>query len=524
MKHRLFLCVFGALFMVGALLASLQQSGQGAALETPTLDLCVNTTGADGCYTSIQQAINAAPPEGGGVIYVDSGTYSEHIYIDRNLQLLGKGWDYSVIDGNHTGPTTTLGVKWSIDPSTIISGFKIIGGGTGISSTSTNDGGGISMWSASPHMLNIWIDGCTARNGGGVYVSGGAPTFENVTVWNSQAYQRGGGYSIVNEADVRIFGDPLVALHPFQDTVGSIWFNRAAWEGGGIYINNSTSTLNGLRIWYNVSDMTGGGVSLASSSYPIAIYGNLIWLNGAKTIGNAGGGFYTYDVHNMELFLNDISGNIASGAGGAAIFGLTTGNVYLNRFLLNRTSGNNAYAAGVKMWGDQTVINFNHNWMEGNTSTKAGGAMYIDSGAAPRIEANVIVSNSIGSGMGAGILFQDAGEAYVANNIIARNTITTAYGTGSGVSIFLSPVKFINNTVAHNYDGGIYIVDAENSVVQNNIVAFNTGVGLEAPYVLTYTLNANFNDVIGNDTDYTYPGWFKRYQLQPQVLDVRRYA
>jgi hypothetical protein len=72
--------------------------------------------------------------------------------------------------------------------------------------------------------------------------------------------------------------------------------------------------------------------------------------------------------------------------------------------------------------------------------------MGIDDGASPRIDLNVIVSNTIDSGNGVSMHFQDAGEAYVMNNIIDCNDITnTMQHSGSGISIFLSPVKFINN-------------------------------------------------------------------------------
>ena len=58
--------------------------------------LCVNTTGANGCYDSIQNAVNHAADN--DVIMVAAGTYNEDVVIGRPLSLLGAGAGQSIID------------------------------------------------------------------------------------------------------------------------------------------------------------------------------------------------------------------------------------------------------------------------------------------------------------------------------------------------------------------------------------------------------------------------------------------
>jgi parallel beta-helix repeat protein len=54
-------------------------------------------------YTSIQEAISAPDTLDGHTIFVEEGTYFEHVTVDKSLTLLGDGKDVTIIDGNMTG-------------------------------------------------------------------------------------------------------------------------------------------------------------------------------------------------------------------------------------------------------------------------------------------------------------------------------------------------------------------------------------------------------------------------------------
>jgi hypothetical protein len=58
--------------------------------------LCVNPAGSNGCYSSIQAAVNHASAN--DVINVEPGTYNEDVLIGKPLSLIGAGADPSVID------------------------------------------------------------------------------------------------------------------------------------------------------------------------------------------------------------------------------------------------------------------------------------------------------------------------------------------------------------------------------------------------------------------------------------------
>ncbi len=76
----------------GVLLAGMDQA---AAAKT----FCVNAAGLDGCYKTIQSAVNAA--KAFDVIKVAAGTYAEEVVIGRPLSLLGAGAKSTVIDATN---------------------------------------------------------------------------------------------------------------------------------------------------------------------------------------------------------------------------------------------------------------------------------------------------------------------------------------------------------------------------------------------------------------------------------------
>jgi hypothetical protein len=81
--RRLVLSFILGLGLLAALMALFQQpflfeGPQSVAAAT----LCVNTTGAGGCYTKVQDAIDAASY--GDVITVDASTYNEYFACERD--------------------------------------------------------------------------------------------------------------------------------------------------------------------------------------------------------------------------------------------------------------------------------------------------------------------------------------------------------------------------------------------------------------------------------------------------------
>jgi hypothetical protein len=452
--------------------------------------LCVNTTGAGGCYTEIQAAIDAASQ--GDVITVDAGTYNEHITMTNGVSIYGQGWLSTTIDGGYSMAQATVYIPPGVSASTVLSGVQITGGGTGDPTTSGQDGGGIAIWWASPSIVNTWVYSSTATNGGGVFVRGGSPTFDNVPVWFNRANQRGGGFYLDGGAVVTITGNL------FEDTNGTVWLNSAEWDGGGFYMTGVTTTLTGLRVNGNTAPY-GGGVYIYSTSNRVRLLLNDISFNSATTIGTGGAGIRADSATNLEIVGNAINGNTATGSGGGAAFGQSAGLVQWNWFKNNTASGGSG--GGVTVYSTSTGPTLQGNWFEDN-SAGGGGGLNLETGAAPLVDANTFVTNT--ASIGGGIYLYQAGTAKMTNNIVARNT--SLGGAGGGVVIVESPGQIINNTITDNTGDGVWFSKAEGVAIINNIISGNSGDGIER-YALepTTSYTADYNDLY-NNTGSSYAG------------------
>ncbi len=476
-----------------ALMALLLRLAPSQATSALAADRCVNMTGAGGCFTSIQAAINASAY--GDVIHVDTGVYTEHITMKSGVSVHGQGWVSTTIHGGYSGPTATVffsgagGV--SITASTVLSGVRITGGGTGVITTSTQDGGGIAIWGVSPSIVNIWVDSCTARYGGGVFVSyGSSPTFNNVPVWRSHASAAGGGFALQGpNTEVTIAGD-------FNGTNGTIWSNSAADEGGGVWISNGvTATLAGLRIYLNVAGMNhGGGVYIYQNPNRVTLMLNDISANSA----NRGGGIGAYNAADLLMIGNGIGsktfgGNTAALDGGGAFFQQSAGLLQSTLFFGNRAANGSGGGANISTSSGPALVT---NLFEGNSASANGGGLAIEMGAAPLVDSNSFVTNT--ASLGGGISFYQSGVATFTNNIVARN-VSTAPGLMGGLQLASSPARIVNNTVVSNTGSGIWFKESNGMAIVNNIVVSNTTYGIEQDSATTTPISTtDYNDVYGN--------------------------
>ncbi|WP_038037640.1 right-handed parallel beta-helix repeat-containing protein [Thermorudis peleae] len=95
-------------------------AGMTVSVDAAAGSACVNPSGAGGCFTSIQTAINAVVA--GGVVTVEPGTYHEMVTITKPVILKGAGASVTILDA--TGLTNGIKVVGVTGP-TLISGFTV---------------------------------------------------------------------------------------------------------------------------------------------------------------------------------------------------------------------------------------------------------------------------------------------------------------------------------------------------------------------------------------------------------------
>jgi len=127
MSRKLVLLVFMSFFAISALVSRTTPFQSFANTLNPTLAETVHNLNTGLNYTRIQEAIDAPETLDGHTIFVEEGTYYEHLYIDKSLTLFGDTTGTTIIDGN--------GTSWVVDikaDNVDISNFLITNGWSGL--------------------------------------------------------------------------------------------------------------------------------------------------------------------------------------------------------------------------------------------------------------------------------------------------------------------------------------------------------------------------------------------------------
>jgi parallel beta-helix repeat protein len=221
-----------------------------SAVNTRVLD---KNTGQ--MYRKIQQAIDDPLTLNGHTVIVDKGPlYLKKMYFFETVDFKGKRLTVRSGDVDHPTDETIYPEKVVIsgkgknkhtvsfvngeDGSAVLKGFTIADGyATGVE-LEDSFGGGIYLYNSSPTISDCIITNNQAVvDGGGIYCDGDSnPTITNCTVSDNYANSRDGGGIYCYDSSPLIKNCLIVA-------------NRAARDGGGIYLNGPSLTDGQVRIF-----------------------------------------------------------------------------------------------------------------------------------------------------------------------------------------------------------------------------------------------------------------------------------
>ena len=91
------------------------------------VDLPVHNIDSGKNFSTIQEAINDNETLGGHTIFVEEGTYYEHVFVDKSISLIGENRCNTILDGNETGDVVDI-----FEEKVSVSGFRIQHGEVGI--------------------------------------------------------------------------------------------------------------------------------------------------------------------------------------------------------------------------------------------------------------------------------------------------------------------------------------------------------------------------------------------------------
>ena len=251
-------------------------SGLSNVVTAVTADLrtiYVNIEGT-GDYPTIQEAIQSAAA--GDLILVGPGRYtwanqargdSLHDMINvpqdyADFEVRGiAGPEATILDAQGQGKVMSVMGGSAGDPGNreyagiTIDGFTFTSGRANAAGPNPDEpwsGGGLNLHLTDTVVRNCIFTGNEATQGGGLWCGGqGDAIIENCLFENNKGLY-GGGIMLINS-------EPRITVRNC-----TIRYNRATFEGGGIYVYHVTATLEDLLIVGNKSSDKGGGILFSS--------------------------------------------------------------------------------------------------------------------------------------------------------------------------------------------------------------------------------------------------------------------
>jgi hypothetical protein len=308
---------------------------------------------------TIQQAIDAA--FAGDTIRVAPGTYFENINFHGKAITVEseQGPEVTIIDGNGTDSVATF--QSGETRTSVLRGFTLQNGLASLTYPTLAEGGGISIFTASPTITNNVITNNRACSGLGIAIYAGAPVVQGNIITRNIHFGCsggvGGGIKIAGDAGVEIL-DNEISDH-FMD----------GGFGGGIWLSESRNPIlrgsviiSGNIIRGNIATgldpcAQGGGLWIGGDSNALIVQ-NLITGNHA----GCGGGIYWFAPGNPGPLV--VSNTIADndGAKGSGIFAVGFGSrttLFTNNLIIGKTGQTAIYC---EPFGDlnPSVFRFNN--------------------------------------------------------------------------------------------------------------------------------------------------------------------
>lgn len=426
-----------------------------------------------------------ATGQGGGAIFAESGAGSLTVTNSTFADNMAMG-DVSSGGAIFANEGTTLSVS--------LSSF------TG--NTANRAGGAIETRANTTTTLDeVALDGNTAN-----------------TVVGGPAGGNGGGLHVSGNGNVEI-------------TTSEIVNNTAATEGGGLWNNTGTMTVDGSTVSNNTANGTGaqdGGGGIFnnaggddSGSGTVVVTNSLITGNNASVGSGSGGGILNNFGGTLEITNTRISGNDARRAGGGIetvgstqvtltvvdLSGNTTGPMPGNGGGLHVSGdgnvdvvnsfvgGNEAAAEGGGLWNNTGVMNISGTSLVGNSAlgdeaTNGGGAVFNNNGdgltnGTVNIRLSRIADNvaSGDAGSGGGIFANTGGTVNVFDTRIESNIANRAGGgiESKDATVNLTRVVLGGLGAAQGNDaganpgngGGLHVTGAGTTTVVDSLVGYN---------------------------------------------------
>jgi parallel beta-helix repeat protein len=245
---------------------------------------------------------------GGGVfVHVSPATLSANVIYSNTAQSNGGGiyvnnsHNITLINNIILSNTTAAGRGGGIDIRD--SDNALLSGNTVIGNQAYSRGGGMYVYQGYDTLVGNTIIANTAESGGGVYLVGRAVTMTANTVLSNTALVGGGLYLEYNDA---ILNRNTISYNRTYPDLG---------EGGGVFLEGSSPSMDGNILTFNFAANWGGGIALYNDSSPVMI--NTVVAD--NMAGEYGGGISIRQHSEPRLFHSTIARNRGGDGSGISV-------------------------------------------------------------------------------------------------------------------------------------------------------------------------------------------------------------
>ena len=447
-------------------------------------------------YSTIQDAVGGA--SSGDTVMICPGDYVESVIVDRDLTLMGSGYESVWLDAGGAGAGITVQ-----DGAVTIKGLTI-SGGTGTRSEddpSIRLGGAIAVMGAGPvEVRDCYFLGNSADYGGAIQAGVDATLAVYDSRFESNAANSSGGAIEVEGATVTLDGLTLVdnsavygggmfiyQTEEVQISNSTLEKNEASDYGGGILVQEASANLDAVTIEENTA-FIGAGLAIMEGSVTASedteIFGNAT----TGDDGAAGGG--------VMLYYGSMSGGVVSynwalyGGGAYVIFGESMSDMVLE-YNECENSGGGLYVGNSSEGLDDNTLEIQDLLVTDNTAIYGGGMM-VDGGFVTDVGDSVFSTNEA-SDMGGGVLLYEAAE--LDGCLVSENTSAN----GGGVVVYSSGIvveTIIQDNLATESGGGIYVYGSMTAVtvdISGNMAVAGGGLIIDEGTVFLYESTVDEN-------------------------------
>ena len=367
-----------------------------------------------GIQDAIDDAVDAGPEELGDFIEICSGTFYEHLVIDKSIELAGVSAEVSIIDGSEReGPVISVvrpGVLLTVRGLTVQNGFTRLTEPGGIAAGQA--GGLVVADSVIVHNTSWYAGGLEGPEhgpasilatvvsdnsgdqgaGGGIVLhndgTGDLTEIRNSEITNNVGGHLGGGVGFFDSSSGPMAHPAATISDTLIDgnTLGGA--TSSGGNGGGLSSSGVDLTLSGVTVSNNEAPDGGGGIY--ASANVLADEGTVV---SGNTTEGFGGGIYATGVWQYGT----IEGNTAASGGGMAVF------------------------AGAQV-SDVSI--------EANTAATSGGGVYMDRGGQMR-DSQILSNVSAGGGGGIYATYTRSGYGALVDGCTIEGNVAATEGGGA---------------------------------------------------------------------------------------------